>query len=93
MEASGVAEPAFEELAEPIGPLPPLVPPAEEAEPVCADTQAAHAKKTSKQGVERFSHCIGTPPKAAAALAGYLFTKHPTPDFSRMEDARERIIL
>jgi hypothetical protein len=53
--------------------FPPLVPPADEAEPIWAEVQAAHAKNTINEGVHRLSHCIGTPPKAAAEPAA-LFT-------------------
>jgi|SRR5579863_1398526 hypothetical protein len=65
IDASDVTEGALAfEISLTLGielPLPP--PPAEDADPFCAETQAAHARKTKKQGVVRFSHCIGTPPR------------------------------
>ena len=63
-EASLVAEGALAfETSLTFGIALPLPPPAEDAEPFCADSQAAHERKTSKQGVVRFTHCIGTPPR------------------------------
>ena len=43
-----------------------LEPSPEEADLFCADIQEAHARNTSRQGAQRLSHCIGTPPKVAA---------------------------
>src|SRR5215469_9609715 len=54
--------PAFE-MSFALGIALPLPPPAEDAEPFCAETQTAHNRKANKQAVVRFSHCIGTPPR------------------------------